>query len=309
MGFNRSSWVVAGMVVALSGCTRGVAGDRRSGRASCGVDVLCDERVDGLRFEMAFPDWPTAAGGVRRLTALEDDARSNELDIPFRAESTDPNVLRVEEVTPPGLTLRGTGDGTSTVRLRASDTGYLLDQITLEVATVERVEVVDERGPILLVGASELFAVALHARDGRRLVDEDTRGAQIDAGATPGVQALTVQAAGTDWTIPYEVVDEPEALALSLQPHPLTGDELVLERGDFEVSCATGIVGDRRVWGVLPATEIDDASLLRDVADDLDSFVEPDCRAFVAEELGETTLRIRWGDLAREIPVRVVEAR
>jgi hypothetical protein len=175
----------------------------------------------------------TAVGGTQTILASGVDSKGSSFGVDFDAAGT--NVIGIESVAPPGVTVRGEGEGSGYLRLVEQGTDILYDRIELTVGAVARIHAVPaiefQHDPF---GAPSLDW-ALFA------------GSQVNLG-------VMLRDAG-DTTL----VDESMSIALSGSasgsPHTNQWDELTASAGNAGQAILTATIGGQSFDETLPVVD------------------------------------------------------
>lgn len=180
--FNLASRTALAFLAVFSATGCVVGGQRANGGGVCPAGETCsDQTPSGLNFLGATTTdsfggtvGVTAVGGTQILTVLDGPAS-------FDVTSSDFNVVSISAVSPPNIFMTGEAAGSALVRLDESATNDLLDQVSIDVAKLDKVTLLPSELSViepenttwaLLAGGTAPLMVRLEAANGERLVDE-----------------------------------------------------------------------------------------------------------------------------------------
>ncbi|MEO5726340.1 MAG: hypothetical protein ABI134_27075, partial [Byssovorax sp.] len=170
-------------VFSATGCV--VGGQRAKGGGACPAGETCsDQTPSGLNFLGATTTdsfggaiGVTAVGGTQVLTVLDGPAS-------FDVTSSDFAVVSISSVSPPNIIVTGGSTGSALVRVDQSATNNLLDQVSVDVAKLDKATLLPSELSViepqnttwaLLAGGTAPLMVRLEAANGERLVDESMK--------------------------------------------------------------------------------------------------------------------------------------
>lgn len=230
-------------VVSAGGCA--LPGVRAEGGCPIG-EVCSDQTPDGLFFQGTAPGdgfaigvTTTAKGGTQTIQVLLGNTEGSlPLDQAFDAATSNVTVASISSVEPPNVIVRGESAGTSSLRLLESGTNKLLDQLSIQVAEIDKVTLFpkesflfsqDDGSPwALLSGAKVPLVVQLKAKNGDRLIDETLTLTPASGAVTPkswdvfeitapatGDASFSIQAGKSPFTVKAPVVAAIDDIILS----------------------------------------------------------------------------------------------
>jgi len=322
-------------LVALSSCVPAEPGFRAGTGGYCpdGEDCSPDTPA-GLYFRGAiFGDCflfcdgdikTTAVGGTQEVTVYRDEWA----DVPFNrwfAAATLGESFAVDDVSPPDVVVAATAPEASTLRILDPTTGELFDRVGLKAATLDyalaepahalELGLIDEISPWAIYTEHASLVIALHDRNGQRLVDEnmavalagDTSGTITRdrwdgvslAGLQPGTVSLSVTA-GTLAEIPIELeaVDTVDAIERIADLWDDPAEPVPV--GRTASYCFRGLS-----QGV-PVAGLDWAFTSAGV--ELDMSLFSNCVSIRAEQPGTVTLTVTAADASLTVAISVVES-
>ena len=123
----------------------------------------------------------TAKGGTQTINVSLNSGDADPFSQAFDADTSDINVAAISAVAPPTVVVSGESDGTSLLRLLEPGTDKLLDRVSIQVATIDKVtlfpdqlyQIEEKNAPwALFSGTTTPIIVRLAAKNGDRLIDE-----------------------------------------------------------------------------------------------------------------------------------------